>query len=55
MPTSAADARQLEKRRRGAAGHQGGARLQILAYNLKRAMKILGTGPLIAPMKVHGG
>jgi hypothetical protein len=29
--------------------------LQVLAYNLKRAMKILGTGPLIAAMKVHGG
>jgi transposase len=29
--------------------------LQVLAYNLKRAMKILGTGPLIAAMKVHAG
>jgi transposase len=29
--------------------------LQVLAYNLKRAMKILGTGPLIAAMKAHGG
>jgi transposase len=29
--------------------------LQVLAYNLKRAIKILGTGPLIAAMKVHGG
>ena len=29
--------------------------LQVLAYNLKRAIKILGTGPLIAAMKGHGG
>ena len=29
--------------------------LQVLAYNLKRAIKILGTEPLIAAMKVHGG
>jgi hypothetical protein len=28
--------------------------LQVLAYNLKRAMTILGTGPLIAAMKAHG-
>jgi len=25
--------------------------LQVLAYNLKRAIKILGTGPLIAAMR----
>jgi hypothetical protein len=25
--------------------------LQVLAYNLKRAIKILGTGPLMAAMK----
>lgn len=26
--------------------------LQVLAYNLKRAIKILGTGPLIAAMRL---